>query len=370
MSDRDEDSAAIDRGLASLHAMLHGLWRFGANALVGWTATPRAIEVITVPKIRLFATVDPHRRIFNGERRMGANTFREVSTSLGSEPIEIRLERPVGSEAGEIDPERIEQAFLPFAITETEHRALFLIDIVGFSRGRPEQQASQLATLEFALNIVQATAEANGMVCDLARSTTGDGFYVWNRFKGLSADVDLLAAMVLFLAFHKALARTVQVASAVPRIRVVTAIGRHYTYFQPRAEPGETPQYIVGQVSIEAARLIGSARDGQIMAADDHRPDDTGIMLDIHAMLARAAQRLAGLSDVTVMGQRIAKVELAATGPAGPDGRIRPQKLRVVDKHGFEHFGYNVTARVDLAAGEPLISGLTHAELIAPKVKA
>ncbi len=66
MMDGSNGSADAAR---SLHELFFRLWRFGSNALVGWTATPVGIEILTIPKIRLFAVQQPHRRVFSGGRR-------------------------------------------------------------------------------------------------------------------------------------------------------------------------------------------------------------------------------------------------------------------------------------------------------------
>jgi hypothetical protein len=53
------------------------------------------------------------------------------------------------------------------------------------------------------------------------------------------------------------------------------------------------------------------------------------------------------------------------TGPKGADGRYRRQKLKIVAKHGIEHFCFNAKVNAFLAAGEPFYGGLRHADLLA-----
>ena len=49
----------------------------------------------------------------------------------------------------------VEEIFRNYATFKTDYRAVLLLDIVGFSKHTPEAQASQLSTLEFALNIAE-----------------------------------------------------------------------------------------------------------------------------------------------------------------------------------------------------------------------
>src|SRR4051812_4850157 len=127
----ESGSAAITSGkhgpaLRALHETLYSLWQFGGNALVAWIPTRFGIEVLTVPKIRLFSTKLLPRRVFAGERLMGRQTFAEVAEAFGIQAIELRLEAPVGEGEDAIPPELVEQVFANFAVTKTDHRAVIL----------------------------------------------------------------------------------------------------------------------------------------------------------------------------------------------------------------------------------------------------
>jgi hypothetical protein len=298
--------------------------------------------VLTVPKIRLFNTPFLPRRVFSGDRLMGRQTFSEVAEKLGIQSLELRLALPVGGEEGMLRTSQVEAVFRHFAVSKTDHHAVILLDIVGFSKYSPEEQASQLATLEFALNVAAEVAQEKGFPIETARSTTGDGFYVWGLDKGIEADINLFVMLAMFLTYLSTLRQRATVAAAVPTIRTAIGIGSHYSYHQPGREPGSTAEYIVGDVTISVARLIGKCRANQIVIGDFHRPDDeTGETLSVEAFVQRVAQRLEKITDLTIFGQRVQRFSFYLTGPRQPDGSFRSQKLRIVDKHGFEHFGYN-----------------------------
>jgi class 3 adenylate cyclase len=352
--------------LRALHRALFDLWQFGGNAVVGWTPTRFGIEVLTAPKMRLFHAKNLPERVFSGDRGMGQRTFAEVTAALGVEPVELRLPQPVGDGPDELPVSAIEPVFARFAVTKAAYRAVILIDIVGFSRFSPEEQACQLATLEFALNIAAEAAREQGLNLDIGRSTTGDGFYVWNRDKGFAADVNLFAALVLFQTYHSLLQRRVKIAAAVPKIRTAISIGSHYSYRQPDQDGTRDTEYIVGDVTISLARLMANAAADQIVVGDFQRPDDaTGEMLSADRFVQVVANRLAEIKGLSILGNPLQRLAFYMTGPKLEDGSFGTQKLRIVDKHGFEHFGYNGKINIFLESGESFYCGLQHGD---PKV--
>ncbi len=382
MSDNSAESGAaqgVDRGtepgidpasraaaLQAVHRALYDLWQFGGNALVGWMPSRDGIEVLTVPKIRLFNTKSPPRRIFAGDRLMGRQTFQEVTDALGVQPVALRLPLPVGPGADALPVEAIEPIFARFAVTKTDHHAVILLDIVGFSRFTPEEQACQLATLEFALNIAAESMREQGMTIDMARSTTGDGFYVWNRNKGLAADVSLFVLLVFFLTYHSLLRRRVKFAAAVPTLRAAISIGSHYSYRQTDYEGTRDDEYIVGDVTISLARLMGSTAAEQIVVGDFLRPVEGDAAPATAAEFVELVARwLARIKNLSILGNPLQRFALYLTGPRLADGGFGVQKLRVVDKHGFEHFAYNGKINVFLESGETFYCGLQHADLAA-----
>ena len=349
--------------LRALHGALYDLWQLGGTALVGWRPTRDGLEVLTVPKIRLFNAKNLPRRVFAGDRLMGRQTFEEIAAALGSQSTELRALQPIGDDPGSLPPAAVETVFAQFAVTKADHHAVILIDIVGFSRFSPEEQACQLATLEFALNIAAQAAREQGLELDLSRSTTGDGFYVWNRYKGFDADVNLLAALVLFLTYLSLLRRRVRIASAVPTIRAAVSIGSHYSYRQPDREGRRDAEYIVGDVTISLARLMAQAAAEQIVIGDFRRPNDqTGETLSADRFVQVVADRVGAMKELSILGNPLQRLAFYLTGPKLADGSFGIQKLRIVDKHGFEHSGYNGKINVFLQSGETFYCGLQHGD--------
>lgn len=363
------NAASDDEIVRQLRQAFRSLWRLGSHALVGWRESPRGIDILTVPKIRLFTLEDPPRRVFSGARHLGGAAFDEVARFLGAQPIELRLPRPVGDMAGEISAATIENQFLPLSVLRTDARAVLLLDIVGFSKNRPEMQAAQLATLDFVINLAGEAAVKLGFPFVMERSTTGDGYYVWNSRKGLDEDVALFAFNALLSIYYAAIKRTTKVSGAVPEMRGTLSVGSHYTYHRPSRGATGFAEYIVGDVTIAVARLIGNCRAGQVLVGEFVRPDPQGgDGIDSENFVARVDGALARLAGLDVMGTKVRRATMYLTGPQGPDGGFRRQKLKVVDKHGTPHFGFNAKVNAFLESGEPFYGGLRHEDLFAAPV--
>lgn len=348
--------------LHALQATLVAIWRFGSVALVGWTPTSSGVELLVAPMTRLFEHIHRHRRLLVGGRLMGRRTFNEVAEQLGVQPIEIRLDAAIGDTPGAIALRDLESAMTPFSIQHTDQRAVFLVDIAGFSLLVPEQQALQVTTLEFALNLASAAIADRERGSRFLRSTTGDGFYVWSAEKGLAADLSLLAVLVVALTVLGFLRRSPAAASA-PVLRSCFGIGSHYTYRQPKPDGTADSDFIVGQVTIELARLISAAKADQILVGDFcRRASETSGSLDAVAFLAQASERMDWLRGLALPSSRIERLALYLTGPPDGEGGFQVHALDVIDKHGISHRCFNMKVNVFLDDGDPFYCGLRHDE--------
>ncbi len=82
------------------------------------------------------------------------------------------------------------------------------------------------------LNITAATLTApDGSTNNFARSSTGDGFYIWNRDLGATANANLYHLMHLVLA-DNAIARTKANGRTVPLLRAAFHVGSCYEFHQ------------------------------------------------------------------------------------------------------------------------------------------
>jgi class 3 adenylate cyclase len=348
-----------------LHAIFFDLWRFGSNALVGWRPSRNGIEVITLPKVRLFADHGQHLPVFSEGSLMEGLALDDAARLLDVQPVELRLEQRIGAAPGEIPPALVERVFRLFTVRKVLHRAVLLIDIVGFSKAAPEVQAAQLTTLEFSLNLAEEMARAQGLAVQFGRTTTGDGFYVWNERPGLRGDIDFFCAVAIFQIVFSALKRTSTHAEAVPVLRLCLSIGSHFAYRQPRKDGSDAGAFIVGDVTIQVARLISSALPDQMLVGDFQRPLGLGQnRANAETFLLAVSERLAALKTLSVLGYRIDRVAFYLTGPRNADdGRHVPALMTITDKHGFEHRCYNAKLNAFAEQGEPYYCGLQHGDL-------
>jgi class 3 adenylate cyclase len=354
----------IRDGLRELDFACHAGWKLGQNIVVGWSHSGNTVSLCAAPNWRVLAEAPNAKRILSGGRQMGAKTFAEVCKILQARPIKVELPFAIGDAKGEVKPIVIDQVARRYGIARSEHRAVILFDIVGFSKVDPLEQVAQLASLEYSINSASKKLGEAGLDVEIARSTTGDGFYVWNRVRGFDADMRLYAALVLILA-DNAIARTRGESRLVPVLRTGYSIGGHYAYHQIEGTRPRGFEYLVGEVTIELARLIGKALPGQICVGRFVRPTDPPVVRDLDTLmfLARAEKLLEKIAGIAIGGHAIASANSQLTG-----GKIaeKPYPIlvhRIVDKHGFPHDLFNARLLVRRADAEPIVVGLRPDEL-------
>ena len=350
--------------LRAIDTAAHRLWELGRNAIVGWRPHRRGIALVVVRDYVLLERADSHPRLVHGRRQMGARTFAEVAACLGVAPHTVVL--PGSGEGGEAElpgPE-IESIIARYAITQTRRRAVILLDIVGFSLVAPREQMAQINSLENSINIARARMEQRGVSLDLARSSTGDGCYVWNRRKGLQSDLDLCSLLMLVLA-DNAIAQTKGKHNLVPRLRASFTVGSHWSYRQVEGANGLGADYIVGDATIALARLLEKALPGQILIGDFTRPggDEGSMEVDTMTFIDRSQHMLDRFLGIELSGERVSDIRCYLTGPPTGDGRLEIARHRISDKHGLYHSAFNAKMNIHRGGGGPIFLGVQATEL-------
>ncbi len=169
--DRPAEQAAISivqRGnLKSLEQTLRKQWRLGQSIVLCWSADKRGLLVIFVPRYFLgnyCATGGARedsasenegfiRELISGARRKPRDELFDIADRLGVAPTFIKLNEALSEESN-------------------------------------VEQASQLNSLSYSLNSAYSKLLAQGVEVNFARTTTGDGYYVWNRNLSAYADQD------------------------------------------------------------------------------------------------------------------------------------------------------------------------------------
>jgi hypothetical protein len=372
----------VQRGnLKALETTLRRQWRMGQNIVLCWSSDERGLLVILVPHYFLgnyCAAVDTTadesrdnesfiRSLISGERRKTREELFSVSKRLDVSPTFIKLDSALSEEALVLDA--VEQVIKRYGLSYVESRAVILLDIVDFSLYTPFEQASQLNSLSYSLNSAYNKLLAQGIEINFARTTTGDGYYIWNRDLSASANQDLFVFMLLVIA-DNAVAQAASRGNTVPAIRTGYHIGGHYELYQAEGINPSVFSYIVGDVTIELARMLDLAQANQVLIGE-FRCEQAGwgsdtvksiTAISATSFVAACNRVLPALHGIPLSGKYIDSISCRLTEGTERDGQSRPRRFRIVDKHGLSRFAYNLQIDIDLE-GRNLSLGLTHDQL-------
>lgn len=341
--------------LQQMEQVLRKHWRLGQNMVLCWAPDPRGLLTLVVPHFFLGNfTAATHatggadaneqfiRELISGSRLKTHEQIFTIAKRLGVSTSFIKLDEPLGD-----DPAVLAAAdtiIARYGLGFVESRAVLLFDIAEFSLYSPFEQASQLNSLSYSMNSAYSKLQRQGVDVNFARTTTGDGYYVWNRDLGAFPNLDLLSFLLLVL-IDNAVARREASGNTVPTIRAAYHIGSHYELFQAEGVNPTVLSYIVGDVTIKLARMLAVAEAGQVMMGDfvAQLPDAEG-MQQPSAFIRAAIDELMDLNSLRIADQRLRSIQLA-DGSCGSDA---PRALHMVDKHGLSLSATNLqfTVRV------------------------
>jgi hypothetical protein len=290
---------------------------------------------------------------------------------LNIEPKNIPLRVPL--EGSAVETQIIEKMIRKYGINYVPSRAVTLFDITGFSLLTPFEQMTQLNSLSYSLNSAHAKMLEADVNIDFARSSSGDGFYIWNRDVGLEASVNLYHFMHIVLA-DNAIARSKSTSNTVPRLRACFHVGSCYEFHQAEGLNPTTHDFIVGDVTIELARMIDAAVPGQILVGDFmadiefvHDNGDVTIQPNVDAVtfMQRAQGNLAQLSGVELSGERVSAIKCYLTGEDMGGGQFNIRRLTIKDKHGLSRVAFNAKVNIYRENAEPILLGIQDRKLSA-----
>ena len=366
----------VQRGnLKSLEKTLRKQWRLGQNIVLCWSADERGLLVILVPHYFLgnycaLETADAAeasgneafvRELLSGSRRKTRDEIFAISRRLDVSPTFIKLSSPLSDEPDV--QAAVEKLIRRYGLSYVESRAVLLFDIVEFSLYTPFEQASQLNSLSYSLNSAYNKLLARGIEINFARTTTGDGYYIWNRKLGAEANRDLFYFMLLVVA-DNAVARAASRGNTVPVIRTAYHVGGHYELYQAEGVNPSVFSYIVGNVTIELARMVDLAQAGQILVGDfqAERVENplTGASIATPEFVSACSRGLNSVIGVQLSSKTVEALSCRLTGHSDDDGS--PRRFRIVDKHGLSRHAYNLELSIDLE-GRQLKLGLDASQL-------
>ena len=355
---------AVGESLRELDLAINAIWRLGQNMVVGWSHEGSNVLLCVVPTLLVFEAAATVPQVFQGQRHMPSIPFQNLCKDLQARPNRVSLPLQVGDGREELSPAIIDNLIRRYSVTRTPHRAVMLFDIVGFSLASSIEQVAQLNSLEYSINGATKRLRQVGTELELARSTVGDGFYVWNRSTGLQADIATYIALILILADNARARREVQ-SGFVPLLRACFTIGPHYSYHQVEGTSPRGFEYIVGEVTITLARLISKALTNQMIVGAFRRPLDNvpGRELDTPMFMTQAAAAMAKLSGLEMGDYPLTELRSYLTGAELKDGRYGVEGFKIKDKHGLLHECFNANVVLVDEAGTRTELGMKRGEL-------
>lgn len=371
--------------LSHVETALRKHWSLGQNSILSWTPLDQSILILVVPHYAIAeytsagdGTMPPRvsprfiTELITGDRQLTITQMQKVARLLDIEPASIPLRVPL--EGSEIETKIIEKMIRKYGINYIPSRAVTLFDIVGFSLLTPFEQMTQLNSLSYSLNSAHAKMLEADVNIDFARSSSGDGFYIWNRDEGLEASVNLYHFMHIVLA-DNAIARSKSASKAVPRLRACFHVGSCYEFHQAEGLNPTTHDFIVGDVTIELARMIDAALPGQILVgdfmADIEVENDKGEItvqpnVDAVTFMQRAQGNLSQLSGMELSGERVTAIKCYLTGENMGGGQFNIRRLTIKDKHGLSRVAFNAKVNIYREAAQPILLGIQDKKLPAP----
>ena len=370
--------------LVFLESCLHQHWALGQNTILSWAPLDDGLLILVVPHYAIAEYTSPQAgsntarvsghfitELISGERRLSLTQMQKVARLLEVEPVHLQLRQPLTGH--HVETQIIEKMIRRYGINYVASRAVTLFDIVGFSLLTPFEQMTQLNSLSYSLNSAHAKMLEQDVGINFARSSSGDGFYVWNRDDGLEANVNLYHFMHIVLA-DNAIAKSKSTSKAVPRLRAGFHVGACYEFHQAEGLNPTMHDFIVGDVTIELARMIEAALPGQILVGEffadlqDGLPKDhaqTQAHIDAVTFLERAQGNLAKLGGLEFSGERVTAIKCYLTGEDLGGGQFNIRRLHIKDKHGLSRVAYNAKVNIYREAAEPILLGIEDRKLAA-----
>ena len=208
---------------------------------------------------------------------------------------------------------------------------------------------------------------SNNIEISFARSTTGDGFYIWNRDRSIQANVNLYHFMHLVLA-DNAIARSKSAPNTTPHLRGCFHVGGHYEFYQSEGLNPTIYSYIVGDVTIELARMIDRALPGQILVGDFWVPMPDWehghvVKIDTLQFIDKTQETLSSLKGLTLSGDNINSIKCYLTGDKTETGEFGVHKYSISDKHNRLRNVYNAKINIYRENAEPIFLGMQTSDL-------
>lgn len=357
------------RRLAQLDEILYDCWRLGERVILLWCSNGREISLLCFPHFALAEYVSGVRRIagvsapaayidtlITGGKRADEVRFRDIAARLAVDPVVLPLSFDPVHELG---PELVDALLRRYSVSLFHDRAVVLLDIVGFSTYSPIEQATLLNSLSYSVNAAYDKLASRDDHIQFARSPTGDGFYIWNRSADAEGNVQLYKLMLLLLA-DNAIARHRARTRAVPELRSGFHVGAHYEFYQAEGLSPSLTSYLVGQVTIDLARMLDQAMPGQIVIGDfpGGEAGEGSTVESAPEFVARMQREVTDLAGIRLAGEHVRDIRCYLTGPLRPDGGYGISRYGAFDKHRVFRRMFNAKINIHRQDASPIYLGI------------
>lgn len=369
------------KALSDLDDKLFDLWNLGENVILAWTRENFELRFLTVHHFAIADTTtitEPDGRSANevisqilaNSKHVSPDEIERIQRIFGASAHLTSVTFKLGDEAGN---KIINRLVTRYSVTLVRERAVVLLDAVGFSMHSPLEQVAMLNSLTYSVNSAYRQLLSKDIQIDFSRSTTGDGFYIWNQARTAGANIALYKLMMLILA-DNAIAQRKFPSLPVPRLRAAFHVGEHYEFYQMEALNPTAFGYIVGRVTIELARMIESALPNQIILGEfdvDLLDQQTGATVRYNTLdfVDKTADALQQLKGLVITGDSIENFSCYVTGESLSNGRFLADPIVIRDKHGVTRSVYNAKINIHLHHAEPIFLGIQHKNLNASPIQ-
>ncbi|MFA7552693.1 MAG: hypothetical protein WCY88_00495 [Spongiibacteraceae bacterium] len=386
----DITAVARQAGLEALDREFKLHWNLGQNILLCWCLDSDGVQVLPAPHYFLgqfsasLNDCDPIdrlealngryiRQLISGSRLLSIEDFHGAASRLELTPVKIHLAQPLIPDADAYHA--IDALIKRYSINYVKSRAVLLFDIVDFSLVSPFEQTSQLNSLSYMMNVAHERLRRQNKQINFCRTTTGDGYYVWHQQESPRANLELFEFMMLVIVDNAMAQRAAHsngtAGQVVPSIRTCFHIGGHFEFYQADGLNPGLNSFIVGDVTIELARMLELAEPGQIFIGDfdadmptSYREGAYLIPVDSQLFIERAVKQMHSLKGETLSGQTITAMHCFLTGEIGASGGKTVRRFRITDKHGRSRNVYNLRINIrTVNSNKPVILGKQDGEL-------
>lgn len=368
----------------ALDNALHDEWDLGRNIVLVWVPRVKGMDVLIIPHYTIseYIAVNDHEGdnpaafldntdaftrppmniiedVISSAKKRDNRELLHLSKVLGFPTKHIELPFTPGEE---VPYGIVESIIKRYSISFIKDRAVALFDIVGFSLLSPLDQVTQLNSLAYSVNSAHDKMLKNDIYISFARTTTGDGFYIWNRDLSIQSNVNLYHLMHLVLA-DNAIARANSSHNTTPLLRTAFHVGGHYEFYQSEGLSPTVYSYIVGDVTIELARMVERALPGQVLVGEFKIPipdGEIGLVKKIGTVefIEKAQETLSSLNGLVLSGDEIDSINCYLTGDRVESLVFAVRKYIIVDKHGRSRNVYNAKVNIYRKDTEPVFLGL------------